>query len=1427
MNYENGDGVTQRQPPQSPHQLRAEQQQASDQRHAQRSITPAKPKDSLAASLTKIKASSSAPNLSNRPGDRSRLPPRTQWNGRDLKAEKGKQSGKPLAPIAGSHMHRRKLSGPRKLSDRSNGSDELTKDSDCTPDKLSPSDSSSDPFDCTSEEKKFPTTSSDTESLSRGAGVNEGRSEVAHGDGVPGRNGRADQQVKMSVGNDATVSLGQESGQGSLSPSDERSFTSSDSRLNFRASFTLSDLQEELIHGMQEEFVREIEELRSENDYLKDELEELQAEMLEMRDEYLEEDMYQLQVLRQQLDQANKSCRILQYRLRKAERRSLQVAQTGHIDGELICTLEQDLKVAKDVSIRLHRELEAVERKRAELEQENTDLRERLQELEVARQVLQAEMEKTRENSLKRKGSRSSFKTEKKLLSQEDSADLRCQLHFAKEESTLMCRKLAKLVRESEGMAEELARFRSLYGRAEGPVEGRAAPGQSHAHTREADIRVHLQLVEEEANLLSRRIVELEVENRGLHAEMDEMKHPEPLEGAGQQGGASSRARAGEVERQSTALVGEVDHGRVGPDPSAQPEILCSGAADRVIQHGNHVLLCHLDSRVEPHPGALKGRSDEGHAHLTHGGLSLGMGNFPALLKIRDQACLLHSAICLLIASDSSHLHSPICQMATPAPLSPHSLTEQGILGKSHTKVDTLAHGLENLQFQLLAFMERVEVLKGVRRVEVQVGDALPAHVDAQDAENPVGLKGRHSQDQSEKQVKGQAEKGHGHIHDQAVAKCTQTMEQPDTVEDQKGYWVDLPRWDVPLPDCGLQTLQQHKLCSQDDLLLLSLQLRCFLKHWRHGNRLELEQRGRDFLEMSRVKSLCLLREEEGPAVPQSDSSSPLPVQGPLPLDNHKHTIPPDNHMELGGVSCTLLELKGVLQELTAEMLVGRRVSADLAHTFACARSAWEAERTELLSQINQALHGEKSEQDTYTGTEANGTDLHRIKHLSSSSAEMLCPLHTSSIHRGETAGAKGQSGPRRSCQYQERADPYRTWDGPLRSSSFLDLSSAEVRRSHTAPERTGLRLYFSPPAMRRAHRRGQGPRPPLVSSSSGSWLPLEANLSDDMKERTHCARRALQRRRADAACQTVGVAGAVAVASVALQTEGPASARPPRRHLSSLERVPGHPRCRSPKPQRRVSTPSCLPLSTSPASSSTLSSSCASFSASSSISSFTSSTSSAAPRPEAPTSAPLWRATRGQNGSAWARSSMPRAGSLPASRGAGVVERGGAVNQSGEGPGAGRGVGGKPDAGRGTGAVHKYGIVQEFLRSVCGRGQVPAASGQGRGGSNGRGKTERAAPRVAVSAGSDSATCIVNKRFMRHSLREEPGRGGRALSAREKSRSNNALEDTACDCTPHSLTFCFARPSRAGIPHASGQCRLHSGECCQSSQGKGQPADE
>ncbi|XP_051280847.1 protein SOGA1 isoform X2 [Dicentrarchus labrax] len=516
-------------------------QPPGEKKKINRAPSPARPKDVPGWSLTKIRGGIGTPTLSVKPGAIhlgsriSRRSPVGSLAGKDGKAERsggGKPAGKSSFSAGGLSKNSaakagKSTGGRRKVSDASIGSDDLSKDSGCATGKLSPTDSSSELSDCASEENKLSTdaVSSDAESRSSRGGGPDGDK--------PPRDGaladRASQQAAAKTSCSSAerdykdrLSLAVETGEGSISPGDERSVTSFDSRVPASTSLAFSDLTEEFMDGMHEEFVREIEELRSENDYLKDEMEELRSEMLEMRDMYMEEDVYQLQELRQQLDQANKTCRILQYRLRKAERRSLRVAQTGQVDGELIRTLEQDVKVAKDVSIRLHSQLDSVEKKRSRLEQENEELRVRLQDLEVAKQVLQQEIDK---NSQKKRGARPNNKPDKKLGPQEDSSDLKCQLHFAKEESALMCKKLTKLVKDSEAMKEELAKYRSLYGDVNASLTVEEVADSPH--TREAEIRVHLKLVEEEANLLSRRIVELEVENRGLRAEMDDMKGPQ------------------------------------------------------------------------------------------------------------------------------------------------------------------------------------------------------------------------------------------------------------------------------------------------------------------------------------------------------------------------------------------------------------------------------------------------------------------------------------------------------------------------------------------------------------------------------------------------------------------------------------------------------------------------------------------------------------------------------------------------------------------------------------------------------------------------------------------------------------------------------------------------------------------------------------
>ncbi|XP_051793021.1 protein SOGA3-like [Acanthochromis polyacanthus] len=309
----------------------------------------------------------------------------------------------------------------------------------------------------------------------------------------------------------------------------------------------------------------EMERLLDENEDLKCEIEEMRTEMDEMRDTFYEEDTCQLQEMRRELERANKNCRILQYRLRKAERKRLRYAQTGEIDEELLRSLEQDLKVAKDVSVRLHHELEKVEEKRTKTEEENEKLRQKLIEVEVTKQALQNELDKTKE-SQKRRGSKDVPKSDKKAAqtpTEEDNEDLKCQLAFIKEEAVLMRKKTAKIDKEKDRLEQELQKYRSFYGRgvgaeAEAPlVRRRPHPGEED---RELEWKINVKMtistkimphfycliswmvfLSSVGGVNSSPVFFLhQVENRGLRAELDDLRG----EGEGS-GGSGCGAQGG------------------------------------------------------------------------------------------------------------------------------------------------------------------------------------------------------------------------------------------------------------------------------------------------------------------------------------------------------------------------------------------------------------------------------------------------------------------------------------------------------------------------------------------------------------------------------------------------------------------------------------------------------------------------------------------------------------------------------------------------------------------------------------------------------------------------------------------------------------------------------------------------------------------
>ncbi|XP_075213004.1 uncharacterized protein LOC142319510 isoform X2 [Lycorma delicatula] len=121
------------------------------------------------------------------------------------------------------------------------------------------------------------------------------------------------------------------------------------------------------------------EELMDENEDMKRELRDLEEEMDEMQDNFREEQADEYTSLKKELEQTAKNCRILSFKLRKAERKMESVeaekqevekkclemagGKAGLDKAERIRTLEQELAVANEVAQRLQKELEETKQK--------------------------------------------------------------------------------------------------------------------------------------------------------------------------------------------------------------------------------------------------------------------------------------------------------------------------------------------------------------------------------------------------------------------------------------------------------------------------------------------------------------------------------------------------------------------------------------------------------------------------------------------------------------------------------------------------------------------------------------------------------------------------------------------------------------------------------------------------------------------------------------------------------------------------------------------------------------------------------------------------------------------------------------------------------------------------------------------------------
>ncbi|XP_077990155.1 uncharacterized protein LOC144444563 isoform X3 [Glandiceps talaboti] len=305
--------------------------------------------------------------------------------------------------------------------------------------------------------------------------------------------------------------------------------------------------------------------LKKSNENLEAELEELKVEMDEVRDTFREGEIEEFRDIQKQLDAASKNVRVQQYRLRKAERKIEELetekksmdkkltslpqrgSKASAENGGAMNDMQQELRVAKDVSVRLHLELENLEEKRGRIEEENQILRRKLVDSEKQRKELKREMEKLRielrrkeVELLKRKLGQiqddavdeEHRRKMKKLQEQEGSIeydvsalmaelhektererDLEHQLQLVEEEANVMRRKLGEIEHERENLEFELEKYKMHFGTLETP---RKEGEKGNISEKEAELRLQLMMVEQEATVMRRKMSELETKNEEL-----------------------------------------------------------------------------------------------------------------------------------------------------------------------------------------------------------------------------------------------------------------------------------------------------------------------------------------------------------------------------------------------------------------------------------------------------------------------------------------------------------------------------------------------------------------------------------------------------------------------------------------------------------------------------------------------------------------------------------------------------------------------------------------------------------------------------------------------------------------------------------------------------------------------------------------------
>jgi len=292
-----------------------------------------------------------------------------------------------------------------------------------------------------------------------------------------------------------------------------------------------AEVADNLLKQRNQDLEVEIQVVKNENDRLKNEAKDLQEEIDEMQDTFREDHAEEFRELQKELEITAKNCRILQYKLRKAERKgeiteaeraayeekiqslTKQMEETG--DKSAAHDLKKELEMSKQISLKLHEEIDGLNKTKDAKEKENEKLTNELSQTKKWKESMEKELKDLRTKVASSRGG---------YLQSQKSSD------SANEETVKMLEgeneKLRWQVAEKERKVEELnGKITSL--------ENGSGNGSNSSVP--IDAKKQLKMVEHEAGMLRQKLLQIEEDNEKLINQNRQLQMKSASRGRGSQ----------------------------------------------------------------------------------------------------------------------------------------------------------------------------------------------------------------------------------------------------------------------------------------------------------------------------------------------------------------------------------------------------------------------------------------------------------------------------------------------------------------------------------------------------------------------------------------------------------------------------------------------------------------------------------------------------------------------------------------------------------------------------------------------------------------------------------------------------------------------------------------------------------------------------